>query len=110
VHHAGDQVEPRVAADQTVVTAVVANRGRRAGIAVAVQQPDRHAADMAYWQATGQARDTPLETARACWSYCMSGCPVWSRTNGPRSRRRSSRTWNRTATVPTPTRPLTTGC
>jgi hypothetical protein len=47
-----------------VVTAVVANRGRRDGIEVVVQQPDRHEAEMASWQETGQGCDPQLETAR----------------------------------------------
>ena len=64
VHNAWDHVEHRLASYQTVVTAVVANRGRLDGIEVVVQQPDRHAAAMAYVQETGPARDTPLETAR----------------------------------------------
>jgi hypothetical protein len=64
VPNAWDHVEPRLASEQTVVTAVVAHRGRRAGIEVVVQQPDRHEAEMAYWQETGPARSTPLATAR----------------------------------------------
>jgi hypothetical protein len=43
---------------------VVANRGRLAGIEVVGQQPDRHDAEMASLPETGQARYTPLETAR----------------------------------------------
>jgi len=64
VHHAWDHVEHRLASYQTVVTAVVANRGRLDGIEVVVQQPDRHEAEMAYLQETGQARYRQLETAR----------------------------------------------
>jgi hypothetical protein len=64
VHQAWDHVDHRLASYQTVVTAVVANRGRLDGIEVVVQQPDRHAAEMAYLQETEQARDTQLETAR----------------------------------------------
>jgi hypothetical protein len=64
VHKAWDHVEHRLASYQTVVTAVVANRGRLDGIEVVVQQPDRHEAEMAYLQETGQARYTQLETAR----------------------------------------------
>ena len=64
VHKAWDHVEHRLASYQTVVTAVVANRGRLDGIEVVVQQPDRHEAEMAYVQETGPARYTQLETAR----------------------------------------------
>ena len=64
VHKAWDHVEHRLASYQTVVTAVVANRGRLDGIEVVVQQPDRHEAEMAYLQETGPARYTQLETAR----------------------------------------------
>jgi hypothetical protein len=64
VPNARDHVEPPLASEQTVVTAVVAHHGRRAGIEVVVQQPDRHEAEMAYGQETGPARSTPLETAR----------------------------------------------
>jgi hypothetical protein len=64
VHNAWDHVEHRLAADQTVVTAVVAKRGRLDGIAVVGQQPDRHAAEMAYVQETGPACYAPLATAR----------------------------------------------
>jgi hypothetical protein len=64
VPKAWDHVEHRLASYQTVVTAVVANRGRLDGIEVVVQQPDRHAAEMAYLQETEQARYTQLETAR----------------------------------------------
>jgi hypothetical protein len=64
VHQAWDHVEPRLASYQTVVTAVVANRGRLDGIEVVVPQPDRHEAEMAYLQETGQARYTQLEPAR----------------------------------------------
>jgi len=64
VHKAWDHVEHRLASYQTVVTAVVAKRGRLDGIEVVVQQPDRHEAEMAYLQETGQARYTQLETAR----------------------------------------------
>jgi hypothetical protein len=64
VHKAWDHVEHRLASYQTVVTAVVANRGRLDGIEVVVQQPDQHAAEMAYLQETEQARYTQLETAR----------------------------------------------
>jgi hypothetical protein len=64
VHNAWDHVEHRLASDQTVVPAVVANRGRLDGIEVVVQQPDRHEAEMAYLQEKEPARDTPLETAR----------------------------------------------
>ena len=64
VHNAWDHVEHRLASYQTVVTAVVANRGRLDGIEVVVQQPDRHEAEMAYLQETGPARYTQLETAR----------------------------------------------
>jgi len=64
VHNAWDHVAHRLASYQTVVTAVVANRGRLDGIEVVVQQPDRHEAEMAYLQETEQARYTQLETAR----------------------------------------------
>jgi hypothetical protein len=64
VHKAWDHVEHRLASYQTVVTAVVANRGRLDGIEVVVQQPDRHEAEMAYLQETGQACYPQLETAR----------------------------------------------
>jgi hypothetical protein len=64
VHKAWDHVEHRLASYQTVVTAVVANRGRLDGIEVVVQQPDQHEAEMAYLQETEQARYTQLETAR----------------------------------------------
>jgi hypothetical protein len=61
---AWDHVDHRLARYQTVVTAVVANRGRLDGIEVVVQQPDRHEEEMASWQATGHARYTQLEAAR----------------------------------------------
>jgi hypothetical protein len=64
VHNAWDHVEHRLASDQTVVTAVGANRGRLDGIEVVVQQPDRHDAERAYLQEPGQARDTQREAAR----------------------------------------------
>jgi hypothetical protein len=64
VHQAWDHVEPRLASSQTVVTAVVATRGRLEGIEVVVPQPDQHAAELASWQETEQARYTQLETAR----------------------------------------------
>jgi hypothetical protein len=48
VHQAWDHVEHRLTSYQTVVTAVVAHRGRLDGIEVVVQQPDRHAAERAY--------------------------------------------------------------
>jgi hypothetical protein len=64
VHKAWDHVEHRLASYQTVVTAVVANRGRLDGIEVVVQQPDRHEAEMAYLQETEPARYTQRETAR----------------------------------------------
>ena len=54
----------RLAPYQTVVTAVVAKRGRLDGIAVLGPQPDRHAEEMGYWQETGQASYPQMEAAR----------------------------------------------
>ena len=64
VKKAWDHVAHRLAPYQTVVTAVVANRGRLDGIEVLVQQPDRHAEEMVYLQETGQASYTQMEAAR----------------------------------------------
>jgi hypothetical protein len=64
VKKAWDHVDHRLAPYQTVVTAVVANRDRLDGIEVVVQQPDRHAEEMAYLQETVQASHTQMEAAR----------------------------------------------
>ena len=63
VKKAWDHVAQRLAPYQTVVTAVVANRGRLDGIEVVVQQPDRHEEEMAYLQETGQASYAQMEAA-----------------------------------------------
>jgi hypothetical protein len=89
VHQAWDHVEHRLASEQTVVTAVVANRGRLAGSEVVVQPPDRHAAEMASWPETGQARYTPLETARgrllALWHDRLHRLAYQQRTESARA-------------------------
>jgi hypothetical protein len=64
VQKAWDHVAHRLARYQTVVTAVVANRGRLDGIEVVVQQPDRHAEERAYLPETVQASYTQREAAR----------------------------------------------
>jgi hypothetical protein len=64
VKKAWDHVDHRLARYQTVVTAVVANRGRLDGIEVVVQQPARHEEEMAYLQETVQASYTQMEAAR----------------------------------------------
>jgi hypothetical protein len=64
VKKAWDHVAQRLAPYQTVVTAVVANRGRLDGIEVVVQQPDRHEEEMAYLQETVQASYAQMEAAR----------------------------------------------
>ena len=64
VKRAWDHVAHRLACYQTVVTAVVANRGRLDGIEVVVQQPDRYEEEMAYLQETVQASYTQMEAAR----------------------------------------------
>ena len=64
VKKAWDHVAQRLAPYQTVVTAVVANRGRLDGIEVVVQQPDRHEEEMAYLHETVQASYAQMEAAR----------------------------------------------
>jgi hypothetical protein len=64
VQKAWDHVAHRLARSQTVVTAVVANRGRLDGLEVVVQQPDRHAEEMAYLQETVHASYRQREAAR----------------------------------------------
>jgi hypothetical protein len=64
INKAWDHVEHRLAAYQTVVTAVVANRSRLDGIEVVVQQLDRYEEEMAYLQETVQARYAQMEAAR----------------------------------------------
>jgi hypothetical protein len=71
VKKAWDHVAPRLGPYQTVVTAVVAHRDRRDGIAVGVQQPKRYAEEMASWQETVPARDAQMEAARGrLWALC----------------------------------------
>jgi hypothetical protein len=61
---AWDPVEQRLAPDQTVGTAVLANRARLDGIAVLVQQPNRPEEALAYLHETGPASYPPMEEAR----------------------------------------------
>jgi hypothetical protein len=64
VKKAWEHVKQRLAPDQTVVTAVIANRGRLDGIEVLEQQPSRQDEEWAYLQETGRASYTQLEEAR----------------------------------------------
>jgi hypothetical protein len=64
VKKAWDHVAQRLAPDQTVVTAVIANRARLDGIEVLVQQPSRQDEELAYLQETGRARYAQMEEAR----------------------------------------------
>ena len=64
VKKAWDHVTHRLARSQTVVTAVVAKRGRLDGLEVIVQQPDRHEEEMADVQETVPASYTQRAAAR----------------------------------------------
>ena len=64
VKKAWEHVQQRLAPYQTVVTAVIANRGRLDGIEVLVQQPSRQDEELAYLHETGRASYTQLEEAR----------------------------------------------
>jgi hypothetical protein len=64
VKKAWDHVQQRLAPYQTVVTAVIANRGRLDGIEALVQPPSRQDQELAYLQETGRASYTQLEEAR----------------------------------------------
>ena len=61
---AWDHVEQRYGRDQTVVTAVVANRELLDGIEVVVQEPKRHEEERAYLNATIPAGYDQMEAAR----------------------------------------------
>jgi len=64
VKKAWDHVQQRLAPYQTVVTAVIANRGRLDGIEALVQPPSRQDQELAYLPETGRASYTQLEEAR----------------------------------------------
>ena len=108
---AWDHVEHRLAPYQTVVTAVMANRARLDGIEVLVQQPDRHAEEMAYLQETGQDSYAQMEAARGrlleLLHHRMHRLGYKKRTEMALEIVSNS---NRKATFPRPTMPLTTGC
>jgi len=64
VKKAWDHVENRLTPYQTVVTAVIANRGRLDGIEVRVQQPDRSKEERAYLQETVRESYAQMDEAR----------------------------------------------
>jgi hypothetical protein len=64
VHRAWDHVEKRLALDQTVVTAVIANRSGLDGVEVVVQQPNVYAEEIAYWRETIQESYAQMERAQ----------------------------------------------
>jgi hypothetical protein len=64
VQKAWDQVEHRLVPDQTVVTAILANRTRLDGIEVRGQLPNRAEEALAYVQATVREISTQMEEAR----------------------------------------------
>ena len=64
INKAWDHVEQRYGRYQTVVTAVVANRELMDGIEVVVQEPKKHAEEMAYLNATIQASYDQMEAVR----------------------------------------------
>jgi hypothetical protein len=64
VHKAWEHVENRMALYQTVVTAVIANRGCLDGVEVVVQQPNVCAEERAYLRETAQDSYAQMEGAR----------------------------------------------
>jgi hypothetical protein len=64
VQKAWDHVERRLAPYPPSVTAVMAQRERLDGIAGVLQQPERHAEEVAYWPETVQERYAQMEAAR----------------------------------------------
>ena len=64
VKKAWDHVDHRMVPYQTVVTAVIANRGRLDGIEVQVQQPDHSEEERAYLRETGRASYAQRDEAR----------------------------------------------